>query len=383
MPNANIGSVARARARTVTVTPAANQSGTATITLTVSDGTGTASDTFVLTVNAVNDPPTISDIANQSTTTGTAVGPLSFTIGDVETAAASLTVSATSSNLTLVPTASIVFGGSGAARTVSVTPAASQTGTATITVTVSDGSGSASDAFVLTVTAPGPKTPTTTTLAAPAPLQAQYSDRMALSATISVPQAAQSVTFKVGTVEVGTAPIDATGTASLSAPLLGALGSGVKSLTATFNNINSNYTVTNPAARSIQVLREDAQFGWVGPTTLSRAGGTTVRLTVRITDMPDGNRGDVGTATVAFINRGTGATLGTVAVVPDVDRTTGTATFTWTAAPGTYTIGFSAAGQVHPQQHGGQRRRDGDELNAGASTRRTLRAQVSGPGVKR
>jgi subtilisin-like proprotein convertase family protein len=39
--------------RTVTVTPAANQTGNATITVTVSDGSKSASDTFVLTVNAV------------------------------------------------------------------------------------------------------------------------------------------------------------------------------------------------------------------------------------------------------------------------------------------------------------------------------------------
>jgi formylglycine-generating enzyme required for sulfatase activity len=51
----------------------------------------------------------------------------------------------------LVPNANIVFGGSGANRTVTVTPASSQTGTATITVTVSDGSLSASDTFLLTV----------------------------------------------------------------------------------------------------------------------------------------------------------------------------------------------------------------------------------------
>src|SRR6185503_10765142 len=44
-----------------------------------------------------------------------------------------------------------VFGGSGANRTVTVTPAGGQTGTATITVTVSDGALSASDTFVLTV----------------------------------------------------------------------------------------------------------------------------------------------------------------------------------------------------------------------------------------
>ena len=44
------------------------RSGTATITLTVADGSGgTASDTFVLTVTAVNDLPTISDITDKTT----------------------------------------------------------------------------------------------------------------------------------------------------------------------------------------------------------------------------------------------------------------------------------------------------------------------------
>ena len=65
--------------------------------------------------------------------------PIAFTVGDAETAAGSLTVSGSSSNPTLVPNANIVFGGSGANRTVTVTPAANQNGTATITVTVSDG----------------------------------------------------------------------------------------------------------------------------------------------------------------------------------------------------------------------------------------------------
>jgi serine/threonine protein kinase len=39
--------------------PTANQSGSATITVTVSDGTLSASETFVLTVQAVNDAPVV------------------------------------------------------------------------------------------------------------------------------------------------------------------------------------------------------------------------------------------------------------------------------------------------------------------------------------
>ena len=93
MPAANIVLGGTGASRTVTVTPAPNQSGTATITLTVTDGNGgTASDTFVLTVTAVNDPPTISDTTDQTTTEDTATAALSVTVGDVETPAGTLTV---------------------------------------------------------------------------------------------------------------------------------------------------------------------------------------------------------------------------------------------------------------------------------------------------
>jgi len=109
-----------------------------------------------LTVSPVNDAPTISSVASQTIAAGGTTGAISFTVADVETAAGSLTVSGSSSSQTLLPNANIVFGGSGASRTVTATPAAGQTGTATITLTVSDGSASTSTSFLLTVTAAGP-----------------------------------------------------------------------------------------------------------------------------------------------------------------------------------------------------------------------------------
>jgi hypothetical protein len=153
VPNANITFGGSGASRTVTVAPANNQSGITTITVNVSDGTDTSSDTFLLTVNAVNDAPTISDIPDQITSEDTSIGPIGFTVGDVETPAASLTVSGTSSNQTLVPNANITFGGSGASRTVTVAPAADQFGSTVITVTVSDGTDTANDIFGLTVNA--------------------------------------------------------------------------------------------------------------------------------------------------------------------------------------------------------------------------------------
>jgi regulation of enolase protein 1 (concanavalin A-like superfamily) len=138
--------------RTLTVTPAAQRWGTATITVRVSDGALSASRSFVLTVVPVNDPPGLSFLANRTIAEDTSIGPIPFTVWDVDNDPAALAVSAVSSNPTLVPADGLVLGGSGASRTLAVTPAADQWGTATITVRVSDGALVTARAFVLTVT---------------------------------------------------------------------------------------------------------------------------------------------------------------------------------------------------------------------------------------
>ena len=117
---------------------------------------------------AANTPPTITAVANQVLTGGAATAALAFTVGDAETPVASLTVTAASSNTTLVPVANVVFGGgTGAARTVTVTPAAGQTGVTTITLTVSDGTLTTSTTFTVTVnTAGGTNTAPTITAVA-------------------------------------------------------------------------------------------------------------------------------------------------------------------------------------------------------------------------
>ncbi len=137
--------------RTVTLAPAANSNGTTIITLSVSDGTLFTTTNFTLTVNAVNDRPTISHMPNRLTTTNFPTPALPLTITDVDTPLGSLTLTADSSNPALVPTNNIVFGGSGGNRTVTITPAGGLTGTSTITLTVSDGALSTNDSFVLTV----------------------------------------------------------------------------------------------------------------------------------------------------------------------------------------------------------------------------------------
>lgn len=79
--------------------------------------------TPIVNVASVNNLPTISDVTNKSKPEDVPVGPINFTIGDVEAPASSLVVTATSSNQTLVPNANIILGGSGANRTVTRAPA--------------------------------------------------------------------------------------------------------------------------------------------------------------------------------------------------------------------------------------------------------------------
>ncbi len=103
------------------------------------------------TINT-NTPPTITTVANQNVVGTASTGDLAVTVGDAETSVGSLTLTATSSNQTLVPNVNIILGGSGANRTVSVSAASGQTGTATITLTVTDGGGlTTTSTFTITV----------------------------------------------------------------------------------------------------------------------------------------------------------------------------------------------------------------------------------------
>ena len=108
----------------------------------------------MLTVTAVNDLPTISDVTDQTTNEDTATAADQLHGRRHRDSGGDADGDGQLVEPALVPTANIVFGGSGANRTVTITPAANQSGTATITLTVADGSGgTAGDSFVLTVTA--------------------------------------------------------------------------------------------------------------------------------------------------------------------------------------------------------------------------------------
>ena len=133
--------------RTVTYQPAANANGVVTITVTATDDGAsgvsdfnTATRAFDITVNAVNDAPTMDTVtgvsldedagATQVTLTGVGVG------GGTDEAAQSLTITASSSGPSLVPDP--VITGSGDTRTMTFQSAADAVGGVLVTLTVTD-----------------------------------------------------------------------------------------------------------------------------------------------------------------------------------------------------------------------------------------------------
>jgi hypothetical protein len=97
-------------------------------------------DPILVGLNPINDPPTIAVTAGLSCNPSTNGGSFALAVDDNEVAAGDLTVSLTgNTNPTLIPNANVVFGGSGADRTVAITAANGRTGTAVLSIGVNDG----------------------------------------------------------------------------------------------------------------------------------------------------------------------------------------------------------------------------------------------------
>ena len=176
--------------------PVPNASGTATITVTVMNNGGTAnggintfSQTFTVTVTPVNQQPTLAAIANPPSIpefpvqtppvtvlpqpesillTGLTAGP-----GDT---GQSLTITATSSNTSVIAPPTVYYTSPASTGAVAYTPVPGASGSATITVTVTDNGGTAnggintiSQSFVATVT-PVNQIPTLNPITNPTPI---------------------------------------------------------------------------------------------------------------------------------------------------------------------------------------------------------------------
>jgi hypothetical protein len=125
------------------------------ITAVAEDAAGNVSiPSEALNITVVNGTPSISLAGTATIPEDGVLQSLAITLTDGDSDPGLLTLSASSSNESLVPAGNIVFSGAGGARTLSITPATNASGSATITVTVRDESDATATAdLVLTVTA--------------------------------------------------------------------------------------------------------------------------------------------------------------------------------------------------------------------------------------
>ena len=136
--------------RYLEITPLENAFGETDITVTVNDGIEEVSTTFNLTVNAVNDPPTISAVEpieiNEDQTVSFTV-----TLTDIDTAPEELKITGNAANAALLPSDNITSTGEGLSRTVTLTPGANMGGKTKVTLSVNDGDNTVSTETELTV----------------------------------------------------------------------------------------------------------------------------------------------------------------------------------------------------------------------------------------
>jgi hypothetical protein len=175
IPNPTVNYTSANSTGSLTFTPVANGNGTATITVTVNNGGASnniVTQTFMVTVNAVNQPPTLNAISNL--TINENAGLQTVNLSGITSGAANeiqtLTVTAVSSNTGLIPNPAVNYTSANSTGSLTFTPVVNKTGTATVTVTVNDG-GTSNNIVTRTFTV----TVATTTITAARPGRNQIS----------------------------------------------------------------------------------------------------------------------------------------------------------------------------------------------------------------
>lgn len=311
--------------------------------------------------------PSISAVSNVTIAEDTASAPIAFTVGDAETAAGSLVVTASSANTALVPntSAALALGGGGANRTLVVTPSANQSGTASITVTVSDGTHSASRTFTLTVTAVNDPPAIVRS-----PAAATVAPGVATQTTVTVTDidtagsalALSTSSSNTALLPNGNVVVAVTGTTATSrtfqvtmTPAPGQSGAA----TVTLNGLDGGTPATTTFSLTVTATNQPPAFAAGVPLTVSTVVSTPVSFQVTVID-PDSagatltlagvttNAAVLANAGIAVAAIGSTATSRTFNVtLTPVAGATGTGGVTFTAGDGqataTHTVQLSVA----------------------------------------
>ena len=355
----------------LTFTPVANASGTALITVTVSDGgstdnggSTTVQQTFTVTVIAVNQPPTIDAIADPSPILENAglqtINLSGILDGPGDSTTNTLSITATSSNPTLIPNPTLIYSSPNTTGSLTYTPTPFTSGMAVITVTVSDGnalvtggSNSFQEMFTVVVQ-PVNQAPTLNPIPNPATLlenatlqtvglsgikdgQGDIGNTLTVTATSSNPAVipTPSVSYVAGS---------STGSVSFT-PATGISGTAVITVTVSDGGSTDNGGITSVSQSFVVTVVGVNEAPTLDPIAnpapmLQNAGPQTVNLT-GITDGPDdtgqtltvtatsSNPGVVPNPTITYSSPTSSSTTGTLTFTP-VQGTSGSATITVT-----------------------------------------------------
>ncbi len=251
-------------------TPVALANGTATITVTVNDGGASnniVTRTFTITVNAVNQAPTLNALGNL--TINKNVSAQTVNLSGITSGAPNedqtLTVTATSSNTGLISKPTVKYSSPSATGILTFKPALNKTGAALITVTVKDGGRSNSIAT---------RTFTVMVVKGQPLLSYQLTNQIAL--------AGQSRTFSIKATGQGTLKYQW----KYNGTILSSAASSVLTLNNIATNQSGTYSVTvsdqNGSTNSTAALTVYAK----ATSVLTRAGYAEGRYTMTVDGVP-------------------------------------------------------------------------------------------------
>ena len=135
------------------IQPGLNVNGTSQICISIQDAESlTASTCFTLNILSENDPPTLSEFTAIVVNEDAAISPIPFTVSDIETPSAQLTIGVQTSNTELLNQDNYAIQGLSAQRKLIITPSKNAFGSTWISITVTDENGaSQSQSFLLDI----------------------------------------------------------------------------------------------------------------------------------------------------------------------------------------------------------------------------------------
>jgi hypothetical protein len=294
IPNPIVNYASPNTSGTLTFTPVQYAFGTATVTVTVNDGqiaTNTITRSFTVTVNPVNQAPTLNQPGNVTINENAGIQTVSLSgiSSGVPNEIQTLTVTAVSSDPSLIPNPTVNYTSPNASGTLTFTPVALAFGTATITVTVNDGQATAniiSRSFTVTVN-PVNQPPTLNGLSNLI-IAENAGPQTAIFAGVSsgAPNEVQNLTVTATSSNPGLIPNPSVNYTSPSASgtltfTPAANVSGAATITVTVNDGQSaNNTVTRTFTITVSPFNLPPTLDLVGNLTINEgAGPQTVSLT--------------------------------------------------------------------------------------------------------